>query len=297
MIQGAPVRKCFLAVPAINRRMVEKAKSIEVDALFLDLEDSVPAHQREQARENVKSVFGSLDKAHRGFRAPHVAIRINEISSPDYFADLQLLKSTVGGCIDSVIFPKVNSLAEVEKLSDELSVIERELDLESVTIAIDAQIETAMGLTNADQIASHPRVVSLSFGPLDFLADMLIPTTDLEAAPIDLINYALIKIAISARAYGIQVFDGPTVDYKNHSALDISCKRAVGLGIDGKWAIHPDQIATITAVFTPTPESYQGASNLLAAFASNSAGAFTYNGVMVDAATLRMAEHIVRRGL
>ncbi len=296
MDHSAPVRRCFLAVPAINARMVEKAKTIKVDALFLDLEDSVPAAQRSQARDNLAAEVSGLDKTSRGFVTPHLAIRINEVSSDDFVKDIELLKSGIGSAIDSVILPKVNSAADLDRLERELQEIEKSLGLIEGAIGIDAQIETAMGLRNADVIAAHPRVISLSFGPLDFLADLLIPTTDPESAPIDLINYALIKILISARAAGIAVFDGPTVDYKDLDGLAIKCQRAVHLGIDGKWAIHPDQIETITNAFTPSPDTYKEAVDLLAAFADNKAGAFTYNGVMVDAATLRMAQHIVGRG-
>lgn len=295
MDHSAPVRRCFLAVPAINARMVEKAKSIKVDALFLDLEDSVPAAQRAEARENLDAELSGLDKGGRGFVTPHLAIRINEVSSEDFVKDIELLKSGVGRVIDSVILPKVNAITDLEKLETELLLVEKSLGLPDGVIAVDAQIETALGLRNADVIAAHPRVISLSFGPLDFLADLLIPTTDPESAPIDLINYALIKILISARAAGISVFDGPTVEYKDLDALAIKSQRAVRLGVDGKWAIHPNQIETITDVFSPSPETYQEAADLLAAFADNKAGAFTYNGVMVDAATLRMAQHIVGR--
>ena len=284
-----------MAVPAISSRMIEKAKTIKVDALFLDLEDSVPADQRDGARENLVKYLGSSSKADRGFVTPHLALRINEVSSQDFAKDIALLKSGVAKSIDSVIFPKVNSLEDVATLDGELKSIEAALELDIGSIGIDAQIETALGLRNADVIATHPRVISLSFGPLDFLADLLIPTTDLEAAPVDLLNYASIKILISARSAGIHVFDGPTVDYKNTEALASSCKRVSALGIDGKWAIHPDQIEMITTSFTPTQESYNSAKELLLAFAESSAGAFTYNGAMVDAATLRMAKHIVRR--
>jgi len=284
------LRRSLLSVPGDKEAMIAKAQSLAVDSLFLDLEDSVAPQVKNAARTIL------TQSVKRGsFSAPILSVRINARGTSYIGDDLALLSGGLGREIDSIIFPKINSLDDCHWIDGELASVERAVGIAVGTIAVDAQIETAQGLLNVNQIAGHSRVISLSFGPLDFLADIGAPTLHINESTQVIINHALAQILIAARANGITALDGPTVDYKNPETFERSALAIYGMGFDGKWLIHPSQIELCHKVFTPTLEEFKSAIALLKDYEGQ--GVIVRDQVMVDAASIRMAQVVMSRGV
>ena len=159
------LRRSLLSVPGDKEAMIAKAQSLVVDSLFFDLEDSV-APQSKAAARNLLAQSVKRD----AFSSPFISVRVNARNTSYVGDDLALLSGGLAREIDSIIFPKINSLDDCDWMDAELASLEKAIGLPVGTIALDAQIETAQGLQNVNHIAAHPRVISLSFGPLDFLA-------------------------------------------------------------------------------------------------------------------------------
>ena len=284
------LRRSLLSVPGDKEAMIAKAQSLAVDSLFFDLEDSVSPQSKIAARALIsQSVKRSL------FSAPFISVRVNARDTPFIADDLALLSGGLAREIDSIIFPKINSIDDCNWMDDQLASVEKAAGIAVGTIAIDAQIESAQGLQNVNQIAGHPRVISLSFGPLDFLADIGAPTLHINESTQAIINHALAQILIAARANGIEALDGPTVDYKNPETFERSALRIYSMGFDGKWLIHPSQIELCHKVFTPTIEEFKSAIALLKDYEGQ--GVIVRDQVMVDAASIRMAQVVMSRGV
>jgi citrate lyase subunit beta/citryl-CoA lyase len=284
------LRRSLLSVPGDKEAMIAKAQSLAVDSLFFDLEDSVSPQSKIAARALIsQSVKRSL------FSAPFISVRVNARDTPFIADDLALLSGGLAREIDSIIFPKINSIDDCNWMDDQLASVEKAAGIAVGTIAIDAQIESAQGLQNVNQIAGHPRVISLSFGPLDFLADIGAPTLHINESTQAIINHALAQILIAARANGIEALDGPTVDYKNPETFERSALAIYGMGFDGKWLIHPSQIKLCHKVFTPTIEEFKSAIALLKDYEGQ--GVIVRDQVMVDAASIRMAQVVMSRGV
>jgi citrate lyase subunit beta/citryl-CoA lyase len=284
------LRRSLLSVPGDKEAMIAKAQSLAVDSLFFDLEDSVSPQSKIAARALIsQSVKRSL------FSAPFISVRVNARDTPFIADDLALLSGGLAREIDSIIFPKINSIDDCNWMDDQLASVEKAAGIAVGTIAIDAQIESAQGLQNVNQIAGHPRVISLSFGPLDFLADIGAPTLHFNESTQVIINHALAQILIAARANGIEALDGPTVDYKNPETFERSALTIYSMGFDGKWLIHPSQIELCHKVFTPTIEEFKSAIALLKDYEGQ--GVIVRDQVMVDAASIRMAQVVMSRGV
>lgn len=285
-------RRSVFAVPGSSEKMIGKALEFQVDQVFLDLEDAVAPDAKSSARELVHSAML------KNFNARIVSVRINSMESVWFADDINLLNSGIGSTIDSVILPKVNSVGEIEKLSEILKAIEIAMKREPGSITIDAQIESAKGLVNCEHIAAHPRVSSLNFGPADFMADLGMPAEEVTSN-----EYALMRILVAARAFGIAAIDGPTLEVRDISKFKASATKAATMGFDGKWVLHPDQIDACHDIFTPTQERFDDASCLLEAYeyftsASGGAkGAAIYKGAMIDEASRKMALAIFARGV
>jgi len=284
------LRRSLLSVPGDKEAMIAKAQSLAVDSLFFDLEDSVSPQSKIAARALIsQSVKRSL------FSAPFISVRVNARDTPFIADDLALLSGGLVREIDSIIFPKINSIDDCNWMDDQLASVEKAAGIAVGTITIDAQIESAQGLQNVNQIAGHPRVISLSFGPLDFLADIGAPTLHINESTQAIINHALAQILIAARANGIEALDGPTVDYKNPETFERSALTIYSMGFDGKWLIHPSQIELCHKVFTPTIEEFKSAIALLKDYEGQ--GVIVRDQVMVDAASIRMAQVVMSRGV
>jgi citrate lyase subunit beta/citryl-CoA lyase len=252
-------RSCH-AVPGTSERFLAKAPTLGADEVFLDLEDAAAADQKDAARAQVIEALRSID-----FAGVSVSVRVNATDTPYYYRDLIDVVEQAGAYLDTVMVPKVRSAAEVAMTDMLLSQIELAVGLEPGRIGIEAQIEDARGLIACEEIASaSPRMEALIFGP---------------------------------GAAGIQAIDGPYARFDDTAGLVAGAGIARALGLDGKWTIHPSQIAVVNEIFTPAQSDFERASAMLAAFEDARAGALRFEGEMIDEANRKMAERIVRAGL
>ena len=273
-------RRSILVVPASSTHMIDKAAHLKADQVLFDWEDAVAPSKKHDARRNILDLLNS----DRKFAAKYLSIRINAISSSHFQNDLTALREISGNRLFSIVLPKVSS-------EEDLDVIERELG----TVIVEVQIESAVGLINVNSIAAHQRTGSLSFGPLDYLADLGATTTDESDA---LFTYPLMKILLAGRASGKLVFDGPEVDIRNLQKFEMSASRVQAMGFDGKWVLHPDQIDLCNRIFTPNEEEYKAAKELIRRYETALAqgqGAFIEGDEMIDEASCRRAAKIVAR--
>lgn len=251
-------RRTELAVPASNARFIAKAAGSDADLVMLDLEDGVAPGDRVLARQNIVRALNDHDWGDK-LRA----VRINATTTHWFYDDLITVVEGAGSHLDVVILPKANVPGDVYMLDMLLGQIEGKIGIHR-PIAIEAQIETAAGMANVHAIATASRrLAALIFGPGDYAASLGMPLLDIggEVAgyPGHLWHAALSRIVVAARAAGIDAIDGPFGAYKDAEGLERSARLARALGCDGKWAIHPDQIALINRVFSPTEAELQRA--------------------------------------
>jgi citrate lyase subunit beta / citryl-CoA lyase len=287
--------RSLLAVPATKRKMVEKALASDADGVFLDLEDAVASDDKPGAREDVVRALRELD-----WRGRPRLFRANALDTPYFYRDLIEVTEAAGDSLDVVMIPKVNRPEDLHAVAILLFQLELAMNLDVETIRLEAQIESAEGLTNADAIArATPRLTALHFGPGDFAASVRMPQTSIgtrdewdEAYPGHRFHYAMQRIVVAARAAGLRVLDGPVADYGDDEGLQVSCRVARSLGFDGKWCIHPAQIETVNEVFSPTEREIEWARKVVAAYEEANAagsGSASVDGRMIDAASIRMA--------
>ena len=291
------VPRSLLAVPATRRKMVEKALASDADAVFLDLEDAVAPDDKAGARGDVVRAVQEFDWGGRT-----KLFRANALDTPYFYRDLIEVVEAAGEPLDAVMIPKVNRPEDLHAVSVLLAQLELATDLDVGKIKLEAQIESAEGLTNADAIArATPRLTALHFGPGDFAASLRMPQTSIgvmdewdEAYPGHRFHYAMQRIVVAARAGGLRVLDGPVADYGDEEGLRNSSLLARSLGFDGKWCIHPVQIPVVNYVFSPTEKEVEWAKRVVAAYEEANAtgsGSVSVDGQMVDAASIRMAQN------
>jgi citrate lyase beta subunit len=289
--------RSLLAVPATRRKMAEKALASAADAVFLDLEDAVAPDSKAAARTDVVHALEELDWEDRP-----ALFRANALDTPYFYRDLIEVVERAGDSLDSVMIPKVNRPEDLYAVSMLLSQLELAMELERGKIKLEAQIESAEGLANVDSIASATsRLEALHFGPGDFAASVSMPQTSIgvmdewdEAYPGHRFHYAMQRIVVAARATGLRVLDGPVADYSDEEGLRRSCLIARSLGFDGKWCIHPAQIAIVNETFSPTARDVEWAKKVVAAYEEANAtgsGSVSVDGHMVDAASIKLARN------
>lgn len=277
--------------------MVEKALASDADAVFLDLEDAVAPDDKAGARGDVVSALQELD-----WHGRPTLFRANAIDTPYFYRDLIEVVEAAGDSLDTVMIPKVNGPDDLYAVSVLLKGLELATGLDVGRIRLQAQIESAEGLTNAEAIArATDRIEALHFGPGDLAATLRMPLTSIgvmdewdEAYPGHRFHYAMQRIVVAARAAGVSVLDGPVADYGDEEGLRKSCLLARSLGFDGKWCIHPAQIPIANEAFSPTEEEVEWARKVVAAYEEANAagsGSVSVDGQMVDAASIRMAQN------
>ncbi|CAA9407554.1 MAG: Similar to citrate lyase beta chain, 2 [uncultured Rubrobacteraceae bacterium] len=287
--------RSLLAVPASNRKMVEKALASGADAVFLDLEDAVAPERKASAREDVVRALKELDWSSRP-----TLFRANALDTRWFYRDVIEVSEVAGDALDAVLVPKVNRPEDLRAVAVLLDGIELATGLDPGKIKLEAQIETAEGLTNVDAIArSTERLEALHFGPGDFAASLGMPQTSLgtrdgwdEAYPGHRFGYVMQRIVVAARAAGLRALDGPVADHRDEEGLREASRVARALGFDGKWCIHPAQVSVVNEVFSPTEDEVSWAEKVVGAYEEANAagsGAVSVDGQMVDAASIRMA--------
>jgi citrate lyase subunit beta/citryl-CoA lyase len=278
-------------VPGSNERFLEKAPGLGADQVFLDLEDAVAPAAKEAARVRVAQAVRGYD-----WGETVVSVRVNAWDTRWTYGDVIEVVGTAGPRLDSLILPKVHRPADVVALDLLLAQVEAVAGLTPGQVGIEPQIESAAGLLHVGDIAAaSPRVEAVVLGPVDLSASLgLRPELGDPWPPV------LMSILVAGRTAGVQVLDGPSPKLRDLDGLRAEARRAAAFGYDGKWSIHPDQIAVINEVFSPSQEDFDRAWALLDAYAAateqDHRGAVVHGGEMIDEASRKAALAVVARG-
>ena len=292
--------RSVLTVPGSNWKMIEKGVASEADVALLDLEDAVAPDAKAEARGTVTRALRELDWG----RKPR-AFRVNALDTPFFYRDLIEIVEAAGDRIDLIVVPKVDCPEDVYVVDTLLTQIEMAHGLES-RIGLEVQIETATGLVNCERIAgASRRLEAIVYGPGDFAASVRMPVESIgamdewdDAYPGHRHHDVMSRILVAGRAAGIRVIDGPFANFRDAEGTRRSCRIARALGYDGKWCIHPSQIATANEVFSPTEREIAWASRVVEAYEAarrEGRGAIALDNKMIDAANLRMARNTIEQ--
>jgi citrate lyase subunit beta/citryl-CoA lyase len=296
-----PRRTC-LSVPGSSAKMIEKSKELPADEVFLDLEDAVAPEAKAEARTQV-----AVALAERGWPDRLRGVRVNDWTTSWTYADVIEVVSTAGARLDVIVLPKVTDVSHIHALDLLLSQLETTHGLPVGRIGIEAQIENAQGLTNVDAIAAGPRVQALVLGPADLIASLNMRTLVVGEQPEgydvgDAYHHALMTILVAARTHGVAAIDGPYLKVRDVDAFRRVAGRSAALGYDGKWVLHPDQIAAGNEIFSPDQQAYDHAELILEAYewhtsrAGGARGAVMLGDEMIDEASRKMALVIAAKG-
>jgi malyl-CoA/(S)-citramalyl-CoA lyase len=301
-----------LAVPGSSLRFIEKARSIPTDIIMFDLEDAVALDEKEQARRNVIEAMHDLDWGERT-----LSVRINGLDTPFMYRDLIEVVEQAGDRLDLIMLPKAGTPGDVYTVDVLLTQIEA-AKRRTKRIGIELLIESALGMQNVEAIAAaSTRIESLHFGSGDFAASSgartlsiggpspgyrVLADPDESGARIaywsDMWHYPMARIVVAARAHGLRPIDGPFADFRDVDGFKSAATRSAVLGCDGKWVIHPSQVELANTIYTPSDEEIVRARRVLAAMQEaqrSGVGAVTLDGRMIDVASIRQAEAIVRK--
>ncbi len=289
-------------MPGSSAKMIAKAKTLPADQVFLDLEDAVAPDAKAEARTRVAAAL-----AEDGWGDQMRGVRVNDWSTPWTHSDVIEVVSAAGAHLDIIVLPKVTDVSHIHALDLLLSQLEVQHGLPVGRIGIEAQIENAQGLTNIDAIAAGPRVQALVLGPADLMASLNMRTLVVGEQPEgydvgDAYHHVLMRILIAARTHGIAAIDGPFLQIRDVEAFRRVAARSAALGYDGKWVLHPDQIAAGNEVFSPRQEDYNHAELILEAYewytsqAGGARGAAMLGDEMIDEASRKMALVIAAKG-
>ncbi|MCV7223451.1 HpcH/HpaI aldolase/citrate lyase family protein [Mycolicibacterium elephantis] len=299
-------RRTVLSVPGSSAKMIEKAKSLPADEVFLDLEDAVAPDAKAEARTAVAAAL-----AEPGWSGQLRGVRVNDWTTPWTHADVIEVVSAVGSApdasLDIVVLPKVTDVSHIQAMDLLLTQLETTHGLPVGGIGIEAQIENAQGLTNIDAIAAAPRVQALVLGPADMAASLNMRTLEVGEQPEgydvgDAHHHVLMRILIAARTHGILAIDGPFLKIRDVDGFRRVAGRSAALGYDGKWVLHPDQIAAGNEIFSPRQKDYDHAELILEAYewhtsrAGGARGAAMLGDEMIDEASRKMALVIAGKG-
>jgi citrate lyase subunit beta-like protein len=281
------IRRALLYMPGDSRRKIEKALTLDVDCICMDLEDGVALSEKSVARAVVTKALEELD-----FGRSEKLVRINAVGSGLEGVDLaQIISRRPHG----IVLPKVDGPAPIRWLDDEIRDAEIEHGWPAGEIVILVMVETARGVVNLPEICqASPRLRALIFGAEDLAGDMGTTRTR-EAWEV---FYARSTLVTHAAAFGLQAIDMVAVDYHDVDGLRMEARQGAQMGYSGKQAIHPNQIGTIQAAFTPAPESIAQARRIIKAYAdwqASGVGAFELDGKMVDAPVVKAAEQVLNK--
>jgi len=310
LVQPAPIsrpNRCQLFGPGTRPALFPKMAASAADVINLDLEDSVAPNDKDAARRNIIEAIGAVD-----WGAKTLSVRINGLDTPWWYRDVIDLVEQGGDRLDQIMIPKVGNARDLYAVDALVSGAEaaagrgRRLDFEVI-------IETAAGFAHVEEIcAASPRLKAMSLGAADFAASMGMATTGIGGtqegyymlAPdgsrhwSDPWHGVTAAIVAACRTHGILPVDGPFGDFSDDEGFRAQARRSAVLGMVGKWAIHPKQVALANEVFTPSEDQVAEAREILAAMEEAEKagqGAAVYKGRLVDIASIKQAEVIVRQ--
>ena len=295
-------RRSCLAVPGSSVKMLDKARGLAADQVFLDLEDAVAPLAKPDARKNIVAALNEGDWGNK-IRA----VRVNDLTTPWTLRDVFEIVEGAGANLDCVMLPKVRSAEQIVWLDLTLTQLEKSLGLRVGGIGIEAQIENARGLVNVDAIAAaSSRTETIIFGPADFMASINMKSLAVGALipeyPGDPYHYILMRILMAARTYDLQAIDGPFLQIRDVDGYREVAKRSAALGFDGKWVLHPGQIDAANEIYSPAQSDYDQAELILDAYeyctseAGGKLGAVMLGDEMIDEASRKMAIVVAAKG-
>ncbi len=288
------IRRCELSVPGSSEKMMAKAAAMNVDLVFLDLEDAVAPSEKRASRKKIVDALNTLNwgKSTR-------CVRINDLTTEYAYEDIIEVVEGARENLDIIILPKAMGAADVQFVDKLLSMMEKKLHLKK-TIGIEVLIEEVEAMMNVEEIArSSPRLEAMIFGMGDYSASQGISLKDIggeSGYPGDIWHYQRQRLTIAARANGIDAVDGPYADFRSPEAFAEECRRAMILGMVGKWAIHPSQVEIAQGAFSPDPAEVSRARAMIAAYdeaLAKGLGAVQYEGKMIDIASVRIVRNLV----
>ncbi len=301
-----------LAVPGTNERAMAKAPALGADIVFLDLEDAVAPDDKERARANVIDALHAQD-----WTRCAVSVRVNGLDTHWCYRDVVEVVEQAGEVLDTILVPKVGSPSDVEFVATLLDQIEQRNGWPAGRIGIHILIETAKGMANVEEIsrARPDRLEAMVFGVADYAASVRARTTNIGGANPDYAvltdpdttgeravhwgdqwHFGISRMVAACRAEGLRPIDGPFGDFADDDGFRAAARRAAALGCEGKWAIHPSQVALANDVFTPSEAEIEKARRILEAMAQaakDGKGAVALDGRLIDAASIRMAEQLI----
>lgn len=306
-IQPQPVarpNRCQLFGPGSRPAIFEKMATSDADVINLDLEDSVAPDDKPAARANIVEAIGGVDWGRKT-----LSVRINGLDSPYWYRDVVDLLEQGGERIDLIMIPKVGNAADIYAVDALVTSIEAAKGREK-KIGFEVIIESAAGIAHVEEIAAaSPRMQAMSLGAADFAASMGMQTTGIGGTQdnyymlhegmrhySDPWHWAQAAIVSACRTHGVLPVDGPFGDFSDDEGYRAQARRSATLGMVGKWAIHPKQVALANEVFTPSEAAVTEAREILAAMEeakASGAGATVYKGRLVDIASIKQAEVIV----
>ena len=308
----ARLNRSELAVPGSSPKFFEKAAKGDADVIFLDLEDAVAPEKKPEARKNIIQAIGDVDWGDKT-----LSVRINGLDTSFMYRDVVDLFEQASDRLDLIMIPKVGTAADVYAVDMLVSQIERAKGRKK-RVGFELIIETALGMQNIHEIAAaSPRNESLHFGVADFAASTQAKITSIGGPnpnygvltdPIgpekkrdfhwnDMWHYSIARMIVAARANGLRPIDGPFGDFSDGDGFRAHAWRASVLGCEGKWAIHPSQIGPANEINNPPEAEVTKAKRILEAMKAAEAsgqGAVALDGKLIDYASIRQAQHLVK---
>src|SRR6056297_784853 len=304
----APARpnRCQLFGPGSNAKLFEKMAGSAADVVNIDLEDSVAPSDKDSARRNVIEAIGDIDWGNKT-----LSVRINGLDTPYWYRDVVDVLEEAGDRLDQMMIPKVGNASDIYAVDALVTAIEAAKGRKK-PITFEVIIETAAGIAHVEEIAAaSPRLAAMSLGAADFAASMGMQTTGIGGTQenyymhrdgqkywADPWHWAQAAIVADCRTHGVLPVDGPFGDFSDDEGFRAQALRSATLGMVGKWAIHPKQVALANEVFTPSADAVAEAREILAAMDEATArgeGATVYKGRLVDIASIKQAEGIVKQ--
>jgi malyl-CoA/(S)-citramalyl-CoA lyase len=312
IVEQAPPRlnRSELAVPGSSPQLFEKAAKSAVDVIFLDLEDAVAPDKKEEARKNIVQAINDID-----WGTKTLSVRVNGLDTHYMYRDVVDVVEQTGDRLDLIMIPKVGTAADVYAVDMLVTQVETARGRKK-RIGFELIIETALGMANIHEIAkASKRNESLHFGVADYAASTRARTTGIggpnpdyavltdkaedgtrEVHWGDMWHYAIARMVVAARANGLRPIDGPFGDFGDDDGYRAQARRSAVLGCEGKWAIHPKQVALANEVFTPPAKEIERARRILQAMEDakrEGKGAVSLDGRLIDIASIRQAEALV----
>ncbi|SIN74683.1 L-malyl-CoA/beta-methylmalyl-CoA lyase [Vannielia litorea] len=298
--------RCQLFGPGSRPAIFEKMAGSAADVINLDLEDSVAPDDKPQARANIIAAIGDID-----WGAKRLSVRINGLDTPWWYRDVVDLLENASERLDQIMIPKVGCAGDIYAVDALVTAVEAAKGRKK-RIGFEVIIESAAGIAHVEEIAAaSPRMEAMSLGAADFAASMGMQTTGIGGTQenyymlhgdtrhySDPWHWAQAAIVAACRTHGVLPVDGPFGDFSDDEGYRAQARRSATLGMVGKWAIHPKQVALANEVFTPSEEAVAEAREILAAMEQakkDGAGATVYKGRLVDIASIKQAEVIVKQ--